>query len=317
MNEESIPSKNNSSKSNSIQEYNFDELIADPLGFGKDTVIGHIPDSSESQRKALKTHVKELLKEESSLPHNEQNGFFVSSYKEILAALESYKKRNMTYNLIELIGLKEKAVTHMLKTVKREEANIRKVMNACLSAYTDDPINIAYVSPSSTGKTYLIESVSKYFPAEDLIILKSISRKAFTRERGRSVIKTFTANGPEYNEFVENAFTGNDMAVDQYTAYLSSEIEGKENKENPEHLERLREERERIRENQMTLIDFTDKILVLLDRPSLEFWSDMLSVAAHDSKYLESEFVEGEGKKYTKHIVYRNWPAIIFCTSKD
>lgn len=317
MNEVGIPQKNNSPPKNSTREYNVDELIADPLGVGKDTVIRHIPELSESQKMALKTRVKERFKKESSLPYNEQNSIFVSDSKEILAALETHTKRSITYNFIELIDLKEKAVTHMLKTIKREGANIRKVMNACLSAYTDNPINIVFISQSSTGKTYLVESVSKYFPAEDLIIRKSISRKAFTRERGRLVIKTFTDDGAEYNEFVENAFTGESMTVSQYINYLSSEIESKENKENPGRLERIREERERITVNLMTLIDFTDKILVLLERPPLDFWADMLSVAAHDSRYLESEFVEGDGKKYTKHIVYKNWPAIIFCTSKD
>ena len=116
---------------------------------------------------------------------------------------------------------------------------------------------------------------------------------------------------------MENAFTGKQTTVNNYLAYLGNEIEKKENKDNHDLIESLREARTEITENMRTLIDFTDKILVLLERPSQGFWADMLSIASHDSKYLESSFVEGEGKKYTKHIVYKKWPAIIFCTSKD
>ena len=298
-------------------ELDLDKLIDNPQRFSKEKVIGTIPELTEPQRMKLKLRVKELLREETSLPRNEQNHIFVSNYHEILDAIERHGKLSVAYNLIELIGLKDKVTSHLLKTVKREEVNIRKILNVCLSAYTDDPINLVYVSPSSTGKTYLVESATKYFPAKDLIVLNSISRKAFTRERGKLVLKTYTEDGAEYTETIENPFTGKQTTISEYIAYLNREIENKENKENPPLIESLREARAEITENMMTLIDFTDKILVLLERPSRGFWADMLSIASHDSEYLESSFVEGEGKKYTKHIVYKHWPAIIFCTSKD
>ena len=298
-------------------ELDMDKLVENPQRFSQEQVINSIPNLTESQRMKLKLRVKELLQEETSLPRNEQNHIFVNNYHEILDAIEGHGKLSVAYNLIELIGLKDEVTSHLLKTVKREEANIRKILNVCLSAYTDDPVNLAYVSPSSTGKTYLVESVTSYFPAEDLIVLKSISRKAFTRERGKLVIKTYTEDGAEYTETMENPFTGKQTTISEYIAYLNREIENKENKENPSLIESLREARAEITENMMTLIDFTDKTLVLLDRPSQGFWADTLSIASHDSEYLESSFVEGDAKKYTKHIVYKHWPAIIFCTSKD
>ena len=298
-------------------EFDMDKLVDNPQRFSKENVINIIPDLTESQRMKLKIRVKELLREETSLPRNEQNHIFVNNYHEILDAIEGHDKQSVTYNLINFIGLKDRVTSHLLKTVKREEANIRKILNVCLSAYTDDPVNLAYVSPSSTGKTYLVESVTSYFPAEDLIVLKSISRKAFTMERGRLVLKTYTEDGVEYTETIENPFTGKTTSVAEYLAYLNDEIESKENKENPALIESLREKRAEINQSVMTLIDFTNKTLVLLDRPSQGFWADTLSIASHDSEYLESSFVEGEGKKYTKHIVFKHWPAIIFCTSKD
>ena len=298
-------------------DLDIDEIIDNPQRFGKEKVLSIIPALTESQKMRLKLRTKELLRDETNLPFSEQNSIFISDYKEILGIFEGPVKESATYHLVELIGLKDRSVNHLLKYVKREEANIRKIMNVCLSAYTDDPVNICLVAPSSSGKTHIVVNVTELFPAEDLIVLKSISPKAFTRERGKLVLKTFTDDGPEYKEVVENAFTGKQTTIRDYIAYLNNEIDSKENKGNPDLIESLREARIEITENMMTLIDFTDKILVLLERPSQGFWADMLSIASHDSEYLESSFVEGEGKKHTKHIVYKNWPAIIFCTSKD
>ena len=178
-------------------DLDLDEIIDSPHKFGKEQVINIIPYLVESQRMRLKLRVKELLRDETSLPFSEQNGIFISDYKEIIGILEGSVKQSVTYHLVELIGLKDRTVKVLLKTVKREEANIRKILNVCFSAYTGDPVNLAYVSESSTGKTYLVESVTKFFPAEDLIVLKSISRKAFTRERGKLVLKTFVIAGQD------------------------------------------------------------------------------------------------------------------------
>ena len=217
-------------------DLDIDEIIDNPQRFGKEKVLSIIPALTESQKMRLKLRTKELLRDETNLPFSEQNSIFISDYKEILGIFEGPVKESVTYHLVELIGLKDRAVNHIIKTVKREEANIRKIMNVCLSAYTSDPVNLAYVSESSTGKTYLVESVTKYFPAEDLIVRKSISRKAFTRERGKLVQKTFTEDGPEYKEVVENAFTGKQTTISDYIAYLNREIEGKENTDNPDLL---------------------------------------------------------------------------------
>ncbi|QRF76208.1 hypothetical protein Thermo_01725 [Thermoplasmatales archaeon] len=227
------------------------------------------------------------------------------------------KSKNTEGGLAELVGLKEKIVKHALKTVKREEPNIRKILNVGISAYTDDPVNLAFVSESTTGKTYLVLNVINYLPSEDVIKLKSISRKAFSRERGKLVVKSFSEDGPEYNSKIENKFTGKETSIGDYLDYLNAEIDSKENKEKKDRLDELKREKSNVTDNLYTLIDFTDKILVFLERPSPEFWVDMLSVMSHDDEYLESSFVEGGDKKYTKHIVYKHWPAIIFCTSKD
>lgn len=214
----------------------------------------------------------------------------------------------------ERIKVKSDALRHISERVKREPKNIRKVLNTCLSAFTDNPSNMAYASESSTGKTYLVESVSDYFPDECLIVLRSISPKSFTRLRGKIVFKEISDEGASYNETLMNVFTQSEMGVASYLEFLKSEIDKRDSEYDKE---KLKVERSRISESLYTLIDFTNKILVLLERPARQFWNDMLTVMSHDKQFQESMFVEGEGKKYTKQIVYRGYPAILFCTSRD
>jgi len=38
---------------------------------------------------------------------------------------------------------------------------------------------------------------------------------------------------------------------------------------------------------------------------------------AHDKEYIVTSFVEGEGIKRNRKVVFRGWPAVIFCTSKE
>lgn len=78
----------------------------------------------------------------------------ISKAKELISRLSGFQKHD-EIAFSEIVDVKEKAVEHLLKTVKNEESNIRKIMNACISAYTDDPINLAYQSDSSTERHIL------------------------------------------------------------------------------------------------------------------------------------------------------------------
>jgi hypothetical protein len=108
---------------------NPDEVIANPQGFSKEEIINFIGSLSDFQKMRLKRKVKKLLRDETSLPFSEQNSIFIHNFKMILEAIEDLNRENVTYNLIELIGLKDRLANHLLKSVKREEANIRKILN--------------------------------------------------------------------------------------------------------------------------------------------------------------------------------------------
>jgi len=202
------------------------------------------------------------------------------------------------------------------RDVKGEDRNISIIIYTCLSAYTPDPINLALVSPSSEGKTYLVVHVLSRFPQEDVWMYRQVSPKTFTRERGVLAIRTIENNKESFQTKVRNEFTGETMSVAAYLNYLREAINEKR-KNIDVTPEEAREALSELEDRLYTLIDFRDKILVFLDRPDPALWNEILSVLSHDKEFIVTSFVEGEGIKRNRKVVFQGWPAVIFCTSKE
>ncbi|MEM4090307.1 MAG: hypothetical protein QXQ46_06105 [Thermoplasmatales archaeon] len=206
--------------------------------------------------------------------------------------------------------------------VKDETRNISIIANACLSAFTENPINLAVVAPSSEGKTHLVVQTVGVFPQQYVWMYRKVSPKTFTRERGILAVRTIRNGEETFETEVEDELTRTGrIAVAKYIALLREKAEQKPRKEDDERkkaeIERGKDLLRDIEGRLYTLIDFHNKILVFLDRPDSELWNELLSVLSHDREYIISSFVEGEGKKYNKKVVFYGWPAVIFCTSKD
>ena len=74
-----------------------------------------------------------------------------------------------------------KDLTEVLSTtIKYDNTNKAIVFLAALTTYTEqDQLNIMLVGPSSSGKTYIVQEVMKYFPTEDILQFDSVSPTAF------------------------------------------------------------------------------------------------------------------------------------------
>jgi hypothetical protein len=71
-----------------------------------------------------------------------------------------------------------------------------------------------------------------------------------------------------------------------------------------------------LNDRKVTIVDLEHKIVVFLEEPNKELWSNLLSVLSHDAYWTVTKFVEGEGLKRTRTVVFRGWPAVVYCTSK-
>ncbi len=229
-------------------------------------------------------------------------------------------------------GLKKDLILDIRKDVKDEHRNIDIVLNTALSAFTDNPINLAVVAKSSEGKTYLVTKALERFPKEYVIMLRKASPKVFTRERGKLAVRVVDGNKEAYETEIENEFTGEVVSIGQYLDFLSEIVDTKKKRDkdinNKETTNEGKDEPDidpkeakkalnDLKENLFTLVDFRNRILVFLDRPDPALWNELLSILSHDQEYIVTSFVEGDGRKYVKKVVFQGWPAVIFCTSKD
>ena len=246
---------------------------------------------------AFDAAAKGLIHSYKDLPEEKRRHLF--KYRKLLTCSGIYRES------IEII--KEKALF--------EDRNIAIILHAGLSAFSDQPINVMLIAPPSEGKTHVITHALSVFPDEYVSIYRDASPKAFTRERGHLALRAINNDVREYKTTIFNEFTGEETTIESYLRWLKSEVQKKRTEK--EDKEAYQEKLLEVQDNLVTLIPLENRIIAFLDRPSPELWRSLLSILSHDSYYTESMFVEGEGIKETKHIVFRGWPAFIFATTKD
>ena len=245
---------------------------------------------------AFDAAAKGLIPEYRDLPDEKKKHIF--KYRKLLTCTGIYK------GCIEYI--KEKALF--------EERNIAIILHSGLSAFSGRPINVMLIAPPSEGKTHVITNALSVFPDQYVSIYRDASPKSFTRERGQLALRGISNGVREYKTTIFNDIVGDETSVETYLRDLKSELQKKKDKTEKQDIEAKQSE---IRDNLVTLIPLENRIIAFLDRPSPELWRSLLSILSHDSYYTESMFVEGDGVKETKHIVFRGWPAFIFATTKD
>ena len=237
----------------------------------------------------------------------------VPGYRELPA-----EKRRHIFKYRKLYGcsgIYTESIEFAKKKALFEERNIAIILHSGLSAFSDRPINVMLIAPPSEGKTHVITHALSVFPDQYVSIYRDASPKSFTRERGQLALRVINNGAKEYKTTTFNEFTAEETTIESYLRWLKSEIQKKgiEKEDKEVYQEKLLE----IQDNLVTLIPLENRIIAFLDRPSPELWRSLLSILSHDSYYTESMFVEGDGVKETKHIVFRGWPAFIFATSKD
>ena len=78
----------------------------------------------------------------------------------------------------------ENVIKTAKKTVKQEDALVRQIVYTGLSAYTNDPINLGIIAPTSEGKTYPVIECMNLFPKDDKWLIGKMSTKMLVRQKG-------------------------------------------------------------------------------------------------------------------------------------
>ncbi len=174
------------------------------------------------------------------------------------------------------------------KTVKRDPVTKGITFLVCLSAYTEEPLNLFLRGESSLGKTYVVSRITKLFPKDDVWDLGGATPKFLIRQHG---ILTDSNGMP----ILISDRPGKDASNDELQAWHDRLV------------------------NSKVIIDMNGKILCFLEAPNIETFNSIRSILSHDEKEISFPFVNKTEKLgfNTVNVIVRGWPACIFCSSSE
>lgn len=205
----------------------------------------------------------------------------------------------------------------VLKEAAKEDRLVKQVFYTALSAYTNNPINLAINAPSGEGKTHVLMKVSDLFPEKDVQFIADMSDKAIFHKNGYLGIKN------EDGEFdnVEGKLSNLKESLDSKTYELKKANEGDSlaKKELKEEIDEIQKQINAIRDKAVKVIDLNHKILIFLDTPKKGIFEALMSLLSHDKFAVEYHYVDTSSKTgiVTKINVLMGWPAVIFAQAID
>jgi hypothetical protein len=156
------------------------------------------------------------------------------------------------------------AIDTILKEAREESRLVKQIVYTMLSAYTNNPINLAINSPSGEGKTWVIQKVGEKFPEEDIMYIAGMTEKALFHRSGVLVIKKGTG---EY-EPIDERISAIDTEIEGKVLEISKTQSASVVKVRKDDIKKLEEEKKDLYKAGKKLIDLSRKILVFLDSKS-------------------------------------------------
>jgi hypothetical protein len=207
------------------------------------------------------------------------------------------------------------SIDTILKEAKEEIRLVKQIVYTMLSAYTNNPINLAINSPSGEGKTWVIQKVGEKFPEEDVMYIAGMTEKALFHRSGILVIKKEDGSG-EY-EPIDEKISQIDIAIEDKVLEISKTQDAAIIKVRKNEIKKLEEEKKSLHKDAKKLIDLSHKILVFLDSPGPGLFNALMPLLSHDRYEVEYEFVDTHNGIKTKGNILTGWPAVIFAQALD
>ena len=107
----------------------------------------------------------------------------------------------------------------ILKEARKEDRLVRQIFYGMLSAYTNNPLNLAINSPTGEGKNWVLRKAAENFPAEDVIFLAGMTAKALFYRPGKLVIKNESTG--KYDD-IEGLIKEYDSKIEDLQSELSN-----------------------------------------------------------------------------------------------
>jgi len=197
--------------------------------------------------------------------------------------------------------LLEDVISSLSKEILQEPINIPLIVLNGLSAYSSNPINLRILAPSSEGKTYLVNKVSKLFPKTDVLNLSTASAQSFKYLNGEMVIETESGDFEQIEPKL-----------------IQLEIESLDKSKSKQELESIRRKILELKKKSWHLIDLSNKWLIFSDSQDPGLWEMLKTLLSHDDEYIKHQVTNKIGGKNTaQKIVFKGKPAVTYCSAKD
>jgi hypothetical protein len=202
----------------------------------------------------------------------------------------------------------------VLKEAKEENLIVKQLVYTMLSAYTNNPINLAINAPTGTGKSHAITKAVALFPKTDVMLLVGMTDKAIFHRQGTLVIQNQDTG--EY-ESIQPQIDQITTEIEKKEMELTSAAKAEAKAELREQKAILEKQKAALLRNAKKLIDLSHKILIFLDTPPTSLFAAMMPLLSHDAWEVEYDFVDTFAGIKTKSNVLRGWPAVIFAQAID
>jgi hypothetical protein len=205
----------------------------------------------------------------------------------------------------------------VLKEAAKEDKLIKQIFYTALSAYTNNPINLAINAPSGEGKTHVLMKVSDLFPEKDVQFIADMSDKAIFHKNGYLGIRKEDGDFENIEGELFDLRESLDIKIHEFKKTENEELQ-KKNKLKKE-IDEIQKQINTIRENAVKVIDLNHKILIFLDTPKKGIFEALMSLLSHDKLAVEYHYVDTSSKTgiLTKTNVLVGWPAVIFAQAID
>jgi hypothetical protein len=202
----------------------------------------------------------------------------------------------------------------ILKEAKLEDRLVKQIFYTMLSAYTNNPTNLAINSPSGEGKNYVLHKVAENFPKEDVMFLAGMSDKALFHRTGRVVVRNEIGGYDPIEEMIKEL----DLRIEGIQSEISNTNDNITKQALKAQIKTVEEAKKDLYKDAKKMIDLSHKTLIFLDRPRSELFNAIMPLLSHDNYEVEYEYADttSDGIK-TKVNIIRGWPAVIFAQALD
>ena len=181
----------------------------------------------------------------------------------------------------------------MMKESKYDELSIKQTVHGLNSAFTKLPIpHVSTSKESGAGKSYIVNHIAGYYPDKYLTRLAGVSDKAlFHMDGPMIVVKDENEENGEYellDDIIGQLETEIDDCDEEIKTQQKLKSEGKPYdkdliKEKKKQIKEIEAEISATEKSAQKLIDFDNKVLIVQDTPSPQFFNMLMTILSQDT----------------------------------